>query len=346
MNTSFLAYSMLAMLCLFNVNASIGVDVPSFPGPGVSVDLDKEKVFHRDSLDKIEREFPDLQSTPKLDVHALDWEAFDARIAEIDSSNLRSRYRRVTGNEAKVEYIVNNGDYIVHPEHNKEDSELFRSIFESRREMIRKRRKLTSSGSGSGSGSSSSTPPFNETNTIMLQDFYNNQYIGKLGVGTPTQILTAVFDSGSSDVWFPSSKCNTCVTYRHKNFFNHDKSSTYEKIFHTDMNGNKKQKPFILHYGSGGVEGVLAKDVISFANMTIPHQVAEIMSEAHKIANFRMDGIVGMAFPSLSKTGISAPFATLFYNKYKDIYSEMKNGWSVYMVSSSSSLIHFGFKSD
>lgn len=45
---------------------------------------------------------------------------------------------------------------------------------------------------------------------LTLVDYYNNQYVGMIGIGSPLQYLSVVLDTGSSDLWIPGMGCTAC----------------------------------------------------------------------------------------------------------------------------------------
>lgn len=47
-------------------------------------------------------------------------------------------------------------------------------------------------------------------NMLTLVDYYNNQYVGMIGIGSPLQYLSVVLDTGSSDLWIPGMGCTAC----------------------------------------------------------------------------------------------------------------------------------------
>ena len=129
---------------------------------------------------------------------------------------------------------------------------------------------------------------------IILTDYYNNQYVGSISLGTPLQALSVVFDTGSSDLWIPGSGCKECG---HHTTFNSATSSTYSAI--TDKSGNPTL--FKVDYGSGKVTGYTASESVGIGQLLLSGvDFGEVTYEDTEIQSFMMDGIAGLAFSGLS----------------------------------------------
>uniref|UniRef100_A0A6G3MM66 Renin (Trinotate prediction) n=1 Tax=Henneguya salminicola TaxID=69463 RepID=A0A6G3MM66_HENSL len=57
------------------------------------------------------------------------------------------------------------------------------------------------------------------SHSITLRNSHNTQYYGYIGLGTPTQTFSVLFDTGSSNFWIPSSRCfnvsKVCSNFSH-----------------------------------------------------------------------------------------------------------------------------------
>lgn len=137
------------------------------------------------------------------------------------------------------------------------------------------------------------------TPSLVLKSYMDVQYFGDIAIGTPPQVFTVVLDTGSSNLWVPSTKCHSFSCYLH-NRFDAAKSSTYEP------NGRE----FKLQYGTGSVEGYISKDTLHIAGMQVQGQeFGETTKEPGlTFALGKFDGIMGLGYKEIAVGGGAPPF--------------------------------------
>lgn len=125
---------------------------------------------------------------------------------------------------------------------------------------------------------------------VPITDHSNAQYFVTTEIGTPGQPFTMVPDTGSSNVWVYAHNCWSVVCWTHKTFNNSD-SSTY----------TKDGKAFKIQYGSGGISGTQANDVVGLGGITAKMGFGEIQ-EAKGVSFLAspMSGIIGLAYNTIS----------------------------------------------
>ena len=168
---------------------------------------------------------------------------------------------------------------------------------------------------------------------IELTNYYNNEYIGLIGVGTPPQFLSVVFDTGSSDIWFPSSKCTNCGSHK---YFDSSVSTSYStvSVLNNKDSNSEQGLSFVLDYGSGKVKGNIASDHIIVGELIINNlQFGEISYEDTAIASFYMDGVCGLAFQSLSVVTKPSLIDLIFQS-----YPNMNKSFSLFLNSNPNDL--------
>lgn len=129
--------------------------------------------------------------------------------------------------------------------------------------------------------------------SVGISAYQDAQYYGPIIIGTPGQNFLVVFDTGSSNLWVPSSKCSwTVIPCDLHHRYDSSSSSTYI------ANGTV----FDIQYGSGATEGFLSADNVQLGGLTITAQTfAEVTGEPGIAFLFsKFDGIMGLAFDSIS----------------------------------------------
>lgn len=168
--------------------------------------------------------------------------------------------------------------------------------------------------------------------TIPLRNYLNYQYIGSIGIGTPPQTFDVIFDTGSSDIWVPSSSCTTCGNHLK---FESLKSSSYK---------SNRGATFYANYLGGAIHGYDAMEIIRIGDFeTLSLHVgfatdASMLASGGKradshgfiydIDSVHNDGVLGLGFSGLSvltKPSLIEAMETDFFSVFINLDREDAN---------------------
>lgn len=129
-------------------------------------------------------------------------------------------------------------------------------------------------------------------------------YFGLITIGTsdPPMEFKVVFDTGSGNLWVPSSLCTT-LSCRIHHRYDAARSSSYQS------NGRE----ITIHYGSGAVGGRLSSDTVRIGPMVVQAQLfGEISRESgHHFEKAKYDGVLGLAWAKIAIDGATPVFDNL-----------------------------------
>lgn len=144
---------------------------------------------------------------------------------------------------------------------------------------------------------------------VIIKDFQNAQYYGKVEIGTPPQSFNVIFDTGSSNLWVPVEGCQHCGS---KWLGDKDKFRVKESSSFVEDGSD-----FEIRYGSGPVSGIFGEDDLILANdIKVSSQKFGLVEDAGGLGFAylmgKFDGILGLGFKSIAIDGVETPLGNAF----------------------------------
>ncbi|CCM03103.1 uncharacterized protein FIBRA_05223 [Fibroporia radiculosa] len=124
-------------------------------------------------------------------------------------------------------------------------------------------------------------------------------WTGIVSIGSPAQDFVIDFDTGSPDLWVPSTQCEGCNA-RHS----YDPSASSTSV--------AKSGTFRIGYGDGSTaSGPIFTDDVSVAGIAVHNQAfSAVTSASGDIASGVSDGLMGMSWPGISQLNADPYFFT------------------------------------
>lgn len=143
------------------------------------------------------------------------------------------------------------------------------------------------------------------TGAVPIKNFQDSEYFGPISIGSPAQTFEVIYDTGSSNLWVPSAKCDASKYPSCANHTKYDssKSTTYAP----------KGDTLTIPYGSGTCSGFLSQDTVALGGLSVSSlPFGEITNEPGQVWEISpFDGICGLGYPGIAVDKVTPPFDAL-----------------------------------
>merc|ERR1719321_620348 len=133
-----------------------------------------------------------------------------------------------------------------------------------------------------------------------------SEYYGKIAIGTPKQLFSVVFDTGSGNLLVPSSSCmdEACTSHRR---FDSALSATSVEIASSHeptkaVGKNGQRDSVTITFGTGEMTGIFVKDNVCISSIcAMTNFITATKESSDPFALVPFDGVLGLALPQLAE---------------------------------------------
>jgi len=129
-------------------------------------------------------------------------------------------------------------------------------------------------------------------------------YYGDIGVGSPAQVFSVVFDTGSGNLIVPGSSCRSSACRLHDRF--DEAKSPSVKAINCDGSAAAsadEADQITITFGTGHITGRCLKDRICVGSAcSVGDFIAATEESSQPFASFAFDGVLGLALPSMAQS--------------------------------------------
>ncbi|KAJ3167569.1 hypothetical protein HDU88_002015 [Geranomyces variabilis] len=126
--------------------------------------------------------------------------------------------------------------------------------------------------------------------TPTIMPTYNNYdllYSTNIQLGTPPQTFSVIIDTGSSDLWVPSTQCDSCGNRKRYD------PTLSKTAFQLGI-------PVTSYYGIGSATGSIVTDTVRCGSLAVNGQVFIAADSNTNVQPPYVDGLIGLSFSLLS----------------------------------------------
>jgi hypothetical protein len=134
-------------------------------------------------------------------------------------------------------------------------------------------------------------------------DMHKMAYFGTIGIGTPPQPFSVVFDTGSGNLIVPASDCDSDACMNHKSFDRAMSTSAREMNCDGSEIGPDGPDSVTITFGTGEISGPCIEDKVCVGGACSRGIFIDSDTESDQpFSTFTFDGVLGLSLPPMAQS--------------------------------------------